>query len=399
MPVKRVWLFIAVVSFLTSACTPTSPGENPETGAFSVKVNSISGIALEGAAIEGGVDWESFSAKTDPLGKAILPAYASLQGAVIHLDNYFPVLVTLKRPYTYSLMPTPRRLRPLGGISGEAVRFETGLLTTVGYSGAYHLYAFDTAGVAEIATTQLSSKAIKQTRMVADTLWLATHDDGLYAYSLADPYNPQMIQHLDIPGNCAVFALNGNIVAVGDFGGQDSVRVFSFHDDGSFQELARFGDSYVVSLEFLGDYLVVGNNIDSHPTIYDLSNPTNPVLRYNDTEPDYWYGVLIGTQLVLNPRARNSDHKRIDLTNPASPQIAGVFPADSELICFPDATMAVGRYNLVGSAVTVLQGNFSIGYTTTAVVSGESIRLSNDFGGCAPPYFIIGNRLWILEDR
>ncbi len=396
---KRVWLFVAVVSLLTSACTPTSPGENPETGAFTAKVTSASGIALEGAAIEGGVDWESFSVKTDPLGKAVLPAYAGLQGAVIHLDNYFPILVTLKRPYTYALTPAPRRLKPLGGVSGAAVRFETGHLTTVDYNGGYHLYAFDAAGVAEIATAQLASKAIKQTRMIGDTLWLATHEDGIYACSLADPYNPQMIQHLAIPGNSAVFALNGSIAAVGNFEDQDSVRVFSFQADGSFQELARFGDYYVASLEFLGDYLVVANYYNSHPKVYNLSDPANPVLVYNGTEPDYWYGVLSGTQFVLNPRARNSDHKRIDLANPASPQIAGIFPADSELLSFLGTTMAVGRYNLVGSAVTVLQGNFYSGYTTIAVVSGESIRLSNDFGGCSPPYFVIGNRLWILEDR
>jgi len=399
---KKIWLLIAVFSLISAGCNITSSGEDPDKDSFTVRVSTNSGSPLSGAVIEGGIDWESFEVVTDSRGIATLPSYAKGEEAIVHIDNYFPRGVTLRWPYVYRLTPTPKKLRALGSVTGLAVRFDSGRLATVDYHGGYHLYAYDAEGVSEIASAEVPP-TIKQTQVIGDTLWLSTHDDGVYAYSLADPFHPQALLHLAIPGNCPTFALRDHLIVVGNYNEEDSLGVYVFEPDGGYQELARFGDFHVSSIAFVEGYLVVTNFYNSHPKIYDLSEPANPVLVYDGAEPEYWTGFLYGTQYILIPKlefiGENTAYRRLDLTDPASPQAAGVFQADARLIAIADDGTAAGSYHVRGAAISVLQGSLTAGYTTTAIVSDDSINDLNEFGGCSPPYFIIGHRLWILEDR
>ncbi len=399
---KKFWLLIAFSSLISAGCNINSTGEDPDADSFSVRILTSAGNPLSGAVIEGGIDWESFRSVTDSRGFASLPFYAKGEGAIVHLDNYFPRVVTLRWPYVYRLTPTPKKLRALGSVTGWAVRFDSGRLVTVDYHGGYHLYAYDPQGIAEIASAEVPP-TIKQTQVIGDTLWLSTHDDGVYAYSLADPLHPQALLHLAIPGNCPTFALRDHLIVVGNYDEEDSLGVYVFEPDGSYQELARFGNYYVSSIAFVEGYLVVTNFNNSRPKIYDLSEPANPVLVYDGAEPEYWTGFLFGTQYILIPKldfiGENTTYKRLDLTNPASPQAAGFFQGDAQLIAIADAATAVGRYHVMDMAVSVLQGSLTAGYTTTAIVSDDPINDFNEFGGYSPPYYIINHRLWILEDR
>jgi hypothetical protein len=82
---------------------------------------------------------------------------------------------------------------------------------------------------------------------------------------------------------------------------------------------------------------------------------------------------------------------------PAFPAEAGTFRADSRLIAMIDSAMAVGYYHVQG--LSVLKGGPATGYWTAAIISDDLNYDLNLFGGCAPPYFVISDRLWVLEDR
>lgn len=395
---KMLWVIMALASVIMMGCQIGSPPEHPSEDPFIVRVFTNQSIPLEGAVIEGGVDWHSFRVTTDLTGAATLPGYARGIEAIVHHDNHFPLAVTLKRPYEYELTPTPRKLRLLGDIKGWAVRITPGRVATVDYSGAYRLYAFDESGVSEITSVEVP-RTIKQTKLIGNTLWLSTHEDGVFAYSLADPEHPLRILHLDLPGYTPIFALRDNMIVVGNYSQESSLGVYLFEADGSFVETARFGDSYVASIDFLDEYLVVTGYHDAVPNIYALHDPTRPVLVYKGAFPGYWSGILYGRRYIQIPRwnqiTTNIIHRRLDLTNPALPRYQGMVWADSRLIAVIDEVTAIGIYHNMGLFCSVLKGNLAVGFRTEAIITRYGI---NEFGGCAPPYFVIGHRLWILEN-
>lgn len=399
---KKLWLAPLFLSLIAAGCQTSSTGDGPDEDSFMVTILKSSGGPLEGAVIEGGIDWEAFRAATDSAGRATLPGHAKRVKAMIHLNNYFPREVTLNWPYLYELAPTPKRLRLLGSIEGRAVRFTPGRLATVDYYGKYHLYAFDENGLVEIASADVP-RTVKQAQLIGDTLWLSTHEDGVFAYSLADPEHPLEALHLDIPGNTPIFALKDSLIVVGNYNDQTSLGVYIFEPGGSFQETARFFDSYVSAIAFVDGYLIVTNYYNSHPKVYGLSNPANPVLLYDDANPAYWSGFLFGHQYIQIPQwnqiAKNSVFGWLDLTNPAIPRSAGTVVADSRLVSIVDDTTAIGYYCAMGGALSVLKGSLASGFKTAAIISEDPQYHLNEFGGCAPPYFVISNRLWVLEER
>jgi len=396
---RKCWLTLAVLSLFSLGCDVRSI---VETSPFTVTVLTSQGRPIEGAVIEGGIDWDYFWVEADADGRATLPASAGGGDAWIHLDNYIPRRVVLNRPYRYELAPTPQRLRLLGSVEGQAVRFAPGRLSTLDYQGTYHLYAIGGTGLAEMATAEFPH-GVKQARLIGDTLWLAAYDDGIFAYSLADPEHPLEVLHLAIPGVNRVFALRGNMIVVGNDKEVSSLGVYLFEADGTFVEAARFGDFYVASIDFLDGYLIATAYSKAHPRVYALYDPFHPVLVYEDTEPEHWTGLLYGRQYVqVPPRdsvSGNTVHGRLDLTDPAHPREIGTLRADSRLIAIIDDATAIGYYHVLGNALSVLKGGPVTGYWTAAVISEDPHYDLNLFGGCAPPYFVISDRLWVLEDR
>jgi len=396
---RKRWLTLAVLSLFSLGCDVRSIAE---TGPFAVTVMTSQGRPIEGAVIEGGIDWDYFSVETDDEGRATLPASAWNQEAFIHLDNHIPKRVVLNRPYRYELAPTPQRLRLLGSVEGQAVLFAPGRLATLDYQGTYHLYAVNGTGVAETATAEFPA-GVRQARLIGETIWLAAYDDGVFAYSLADPEHPLEVLHLAIPGVNRVFALRGNMVVVGNDKEVSSLGVYLFEADGTFVEAARFGDFYVAAIDFIDGYLIATGYSGAHPRVYALDDPAHPLLVYESTGPEHSSGFLHGLQYIqIPPRdliSGNTVYTRLDLTAPALPVEAGTFRADSRLVAMVDETMAVGYYHILGNALSVLKGGPSTGYWTAAVISEDPHYDLNLFGGCAPPYFVISERLWILEDR
>jgi hypothetical protein len=395
---RERWLTLAALILFSLGCDVRSVGE---TSPFMVTVRTSEGRPIERAVIEGGIDWDYFWVETNADGHATLPASAWGQEAWIHLDNHIPRRVILNRPYRYELTPTTQRLRLLGSVEGQAVLFAPGRLATLDYQGTYHLYAINGTGVAEMATAEFPA-GVYQARLIGDTLWLAAYHDGVFAYSLADPEHPLEVLHLAIPGVNRVFALRGNMIVVGNDKEVSSLGVYLFEADGTFVEAARLGDFYVEAIDFVDGYLVVTGYSRAHPRVYALDDPAHPQLVYESAGPEHWSGFLHGRQYIQIPQrdliSGNTVYTRLDLTVPALPVEVGTFRADSRLVAMIDENTAVGYHYVLGNALSVLKGGPTTGYWTAAVISEDPHYDLNIFGGCAPPYFVISERLWILED-
>lgn len=377
---------------------------SPSTEQFEVKVlSSSSGLPVAGATISGGLDLTCFEVKTDDEGIAFLPGFARGESALIYRNNFFPYRVESLSPTKYFIRPTPKQFKLVGDIEGWGIRFESGTLMTVDYQGGYHLYSYSDQGISEIASAQLP-KCIKETQIHGDLLWFSTHDDGIYVYSLENPFIPQLIFHLEIPGYPRAFAVKDTIIAVGDTSNHDSVRIFAYNNQGECQMTARFGEYYVEKLAFIGNYLIVINYYDCLPAIYDLQDPANPYLVYKGVEPEYWFSSQFKNYLLLIPKQdfvnENTTYKLIDLSDPAHPSTSGFFVADSQILEIINDGTAVGRYYICSGAVSVLSGDINLGFKTCSIITDDTFvqPFLNRIEGCAPPYFIIGERLWKLED-
>jgi hypothetical protein len=369
-------------------------------GPFEIKVVSTDNVPIEGACIRGGIDWNYFNVQTDQDGMAILPGHARGENATIFKTNFLPEIVEYLAPAVYTLEPTSKSLRLIGEVEGGAIRFCSDTLTTITYQGNYHLYTFNDNGVTELASAQLPS-CVKKFELFGDTLWFSTHDDGIYVYSLENSFNPQQICHLSITGYLKPFAIKDSIITICGSSGPGLLRIFSFTFDGQFQELASIGNFNVKDMIFISHYLILVGGEESLPTIFDLQDPEHPQLVYNGLEWAYQSGIILGTSLVLVPTSGNAmgyvTYKLLDLSNPPSPHEEGTFVADAWLSDIINENTAVGRYYFdYTESIAILKGSITNSFSTVAIVSeGE---LWEGFGGSMPPYYIIGNNLWKLED-
>lgn len=394
MIIKKAYLIILSTLLIVGCEKIVSP-----KGRFVVEVVTSKGEPISSATIEGGIDWEFFSIKTDSRGVAILPSYARGKSAVIYKNNFFPEIIQSLSSTKYILKSTPKQFKLVGNVAGWSIRFNSGILITIDYIGVYHVYSYDEQSITEIASAQLP-KCIKETQLRGDTLWFSTHDDGIYVYSLHDALQPQQLFHFSIPGYLGPFAVKDTIVAIGNPWERDSLRIFSYKSDGQYKEISNFGNYLAVKMSFISDFLVIVNYYDNLPAILDLQDPTNPRLVYNGVEPEYWSGFLFNNYLILIPRweliEETTNYKLIDLSNPTNPSNAGVFSADSRLYEITNDNTAIGAYYSYSGAISVLNGSLTNGFQTTAIISEGTIP--DEFGGCAPPYYIIGGRLWRLQD-
>ena len=402
---KKIFLLSMLILFIS--------GCKDNRGDFRVKVVSPYRQPVEGATIEGGMDWGHFQVQTDSRGIAILPGLALKYDARIYKNNFFPKSVPLAlsthtlMPYTYIIEPTPKQFKLIGSVEGWSILFDSETLVTVDYQGGYHVYSYSDQGITEIASAQIPT-AIKDTQLHGDTFWFSTHSDGIYVYSLADPLNPQQLFHLDIPGYLGSFALKNEIIVVGNHGYKDALRIYSYNTSGECQEIASFGNYLVRKMAFISDYLIVVNYYDNLPAVFDLQDPSNPYLVYNGVESEFWSGFFFRNYLIFIPKldliGEKTIYKFIDLSDPTNPTTNGFFSADSKLFKIINDSTALGRYHISTGGISVLNGNITQGFKTVAIIHDNpffpySQVPFHEFEGCSPPYFIIEEQLWKLEDR
>ncbi|OYD14151.1 hypothetical protein CH333_08835 [candidate division WOR-3 bacterium JGI_Cruoil_03_44_89] len=392
---QKIYLFGVVILLILGCEEKVVCPKKP----FEVTVYTSEGQPIDGAFIEGGFDWEFFRVQTDSEGIAILPGHALGERAVIYKNNYFPQVVRSLSPTQYILTPTPQQFELIGNVAGTAIRFDSGTLLTIEYGGGYHMYSYNDQEITEVAFAQLPI-TVKKINLYGDTLWFSTHEDGIYVYTLQNPLQPQQLFHLDISGYLGPFAVKDTILGVGYPYGPGPLRIFSYTTDGQYKELSVIEKYFVKEMTFISNYLILIGNNESLPTVFDLNDPLNPVLVYNGLEWEYKSAFLFGDHLILVPKYGYAigrvDYKLLNLSDPANPASTGGFSADSWLIEVVDDSSAAGHYYFHSQSISVLSGSISDSFYTIAIISESAL---GGFGGGAPPYFIIGNQLWKLEDR
>ena len=395
-------IFLIIIISLCSGC------EN-DTGEFTVKVVTPDRQPVENATVSGCAGmWDYFGAQTDSRGIATLPDFALGERAGIQKTNFYPKVVHLFpyppsiTPFTYVITPTPKKLKLIGNIEGWIIHFDSQNLITIDRHGGYHVYASNDQSVSEIAFAQIAGD-IRKTEVHGNTLWFNSYNDGIYAFSLEDPLNPQLLFHLEIPGEHLQYTVKDNILVVGSLRDRGPIRVYTYNMNGEYQEIVQFGNHYCRELTFMSNYLILINWVDDLYNIYDFQDPANPYLVNSIYESEYWFSCLYKNALIFHPSYEYVSYeylednaalyKLIDLTDPSTPTTR-FFLADSEIMAIINDTTAVGRtysYNVV----SVLLGDFVSGFKTVSIVTEDPI----EFGGYAPPYFVIAERLWKFEEQ
>lgn len=389
---------------MLSGCDDDNSIEIPKP--FEIRVVAQDGQPVAGATIEGGIDWDAFKVQTNSEGIAVLFENALKGGVVIYKTNYFPTRVYKIVPNdTYTLRKTAKQLNFIGNVGGEAVRFRQNELITLDYQGTYHLYSYNDQSVSEIFSQSLNDSivAVPEFQLIGSQLWIATHNSGIFVYSIQNPSSPQLLFSLPVTDDLGPFAVKDSILAVGNKWEPGPIRFFVYHQDGYLQEVSRIQNYFVRNMSFIGNNLVITGNSESLPTIFDISNITFPKLLYNGLDWEYRSAFFYNQKLILTPQNAYGgenprlDYKLLDLTNPALPVQQNIFSADSWLTGLASDNIAYGNYYSHDQTISILEGDiYSYSFQTIATVSE---RTYEGVGGAFPPYFIIGNSLWKLVNR
>jgi hypothetical protein len=411
----RKFLLFVGAAFVLAGCgsDPCGPGDPGEPATFEVTVLTYRDMPVEGAWVEGGVDWTSYRVRTDSMGIARVPGSARGRPAFIHKNNFYPRFVEDLGADTYWLYPTPARLERVGDVEGRSLRFYTSVLTTLTYRGVYHAYAYDDTEVTELATKELAAWAIRDVKFVDERLWLSTHDEGVYAYSVIEPLSPDFQFHLDVEGYLGPIAVKGNVIVVGDPWGEDPVRVFSFTEDGQATLLSTIDAHYAAQMEFRGDNLIIlsFNTYRSQEVtlkIVDLTDAEAPKTMYSLVEWGGRGGLLLEDYVLMGPNMSEGTFRiaytTLFIGDPANPAYVGRTLSDTFLFTVPDGSYGFGAYcsRILGCTeytcmYAVASGEVQSSFEAVAVLTE---CFYPEHGSVqAPPFFVVGDALWRLEQN
>lgn len=395
---KRFFLLMAL---FIAGCEQNEP--NDSEGSFAVTVFSDDSTAVQGATVEGGIDWESYQVQTDEKGVAILPASARGQWSSIYLTNYHPRIISAMTPGRYVLNKTSKKLVPIGNINGMVIRFNPDEIITVEYDGTYRIYAYSGSSASETFRQQLhdSARAVSETLLTGDTLWFTTENAGVFAFSISQPASPAFLFRLKIPGVLGPFTVKDSVMILGDPLKPGPLRIVAFDAMGTYRELSAVYNYFVRQMTHIGNAVVLLGNNDCLPAVFDISNPRLPRLLYNGLEWEYQSGFFDHNHIILTPQygyggsSIQIDYKVMDLTDPSNPIIKNPFSADSWIDGLASSNWAYGSYYGHSPTISIMYGNMEIGFKTVATVSE---RIFTGVTGALPPYFVMGNRLWKLTN-
>jgi len=372
---------------------------------FQITVLSQTGIPVEDATVEGGFDWTFYRVQTNAAGVATLPGTARGERAVIYKTNFLPVIISIITPNQYTLNETSRKLNLIGSVSGKAIRFRQNELITLDYGGTYHLYSYNDQSISETFNRHLhdSATAIQEIQLFGDTLWFTTHNSGVFVFSIQNPSSPMFLFQLPVSGYLGPFVVKDSILVLGDQWNPGPLRIMVYNPSGEFRELSRIENYFVRKMTRIDDAIILLGNYECLPTIFDISNPSSPILLYNGLEWEYQTGFFYNHLTILTPKSGEYSgssmrlvYKVLDLSNPANPSLKYPVAADSWITGVVSDSFAFGNYYFHTQTVSVLRGSISSSFQTVATVSENTI---DGVGGAYPPFFIIGGRLWKLVDR
>jgi len=371
---------------------------------FQITILSQEGIPVEGATIEGGIDWDFYKVQTDEHGIAVIPGSVRGERATIYKTNFLPRIVSSINPNRYTLTETSKRFSLIGSVSGKAVRFFQDQLITLDYGGTYHLYSYNDQSVSETFNIHLhdSATAIREIQLIGDTLWFTTHNSGVFIFMIGIPSSPAFLFRLPVTGYLGPFVVKDSILVLADQWHPGPLRVIVYHPSGEYEQISSIQNYFVRKMTMINDALIVIGNSESLPTIFDLSNPRLPRVLYNGLEWEYQSGFIHNELVILTPRYGygsdniSLDYKVLNLSDASNPTSMNPFIADSWITGIAGENWAFGNNYYHSETICVLNGSISSGFQTTATVSENTI---DGVGGAYPPYYIIGSRLWKLVER
>jgi len=237
---------------------------------------------------------------------------------------------------------------------------------------------------------------VKHCLIHGDTFWYATHDSGLYAYSLRNLLHPERLRHVAIFGYTGPFLVIDSFVVMGDQWEAGPLVVYKIRSDSLAAQVASVGSQLVTKIALVSHYVVTLGGRQDLPVIFDISDISHPREVYHGVQSDYWTGSVLKNYVVLSGAdcATHSDSTSygvLDLTDPANPCDLGRFPTDSRFDEVLDESTAVGNYSLGG--VSVLKGSLTGGLRSVTVASSLPDLGDYEYGGSRPPYFTLSDRL------
>jgi hypothetical protein len=241
--------------------------------------------------------------------------------------------------------------------------------------------------------------AIRETQLFGDTLWLTTHESGVFVFSISNPASPEFLFHLPVKGYLGPFIVSDSLLIVSDNFHPGPVRILVYDNTGQYHEISRIQNYFVMKMKRIQDFLVILGHNESLPTVFDISDPADPKLMYNGIELEYKSGFFYNGFVILVPFTGSGGdnmyltYERLDLSVPSKPVSAGSFSSDSWVDGTVSENVAFGKHYYHPGTVTILSGNILSGFNTIATVSKNSII---EMQGAFPPYFLIGDKLWKL---
>ena len=404
--ITKIFVVICIV-LLFSRCEKNeivAPTKNVENNSktFEVMIRDNNGIPVEGVSIEGGIDWDAYYVKTNEKGIAILPKTAFGRFSKIYKTNYMPVSISGLSDSVYTINHAIKKLELIGQVEGKAIRFKQNELITLDYFGKYHVYNYNDKSVNEIFSIQLDHNAIaiRDIKLLGDTLWFSTHESGIFCYSIKSPTSPKFLFRVSIQGYLGAFAVKNSLIIVGEPWDPGPLRVYSFTNTGGYQQLSSISKYLVNKMIVIGNSVLIMGNNDCLPSVFDISDPKNIKLQYNGLEPDFKSGLFYKNLSILTSMYAygniNIDYRVLDCSIPSKPKILPLYSADSWLTDFASDNIALGNYYYHNQTISILYKGAFNRFNTVATVSEGTI---NGVGGTFPPYYIIGDRLWKLMNN
>ncbi|MCP4631541.1 MAG: hypothetical protein GY855_01350 [candidate division Zixibacteria bacterium] len=392
-------LFIILCLLILVSCRILDSNDDTSVqGKFKIKVVDIQGQSISDATVSGGFDWDYFKTKTNKFGIALVPDNAVKHDVIISKTNYYPEVIPYISPGQYTLVSTPQRVAKIDDseIGGKIISMESGLIMSIGYNtGTYHLYSYGDDGISELASSQIHT-IIKDFEFHHDTLWFSTHDDGIFVYSVEDKYNPQLLFHLDIPGNSLYFSKHDSLVAV--TGGEESIRIYSYDTQGNYTEKCNILQ-YSHYLKFHSNYLISFGG-ESLFYIFDLQQSVDPKIVYSGVNEGYYPAYAYNDLIFLKPRyyvlANQVSYKILNISDPSYPYSEGGLTSDASLIEIQNDSMATGYYCGSWESISILRGRLHGNMKTVATLY-HSRSYSWIEGN--PPYYIVDGQLWKLISK
>ncbi len=403
---KLVILFVLLLAVISCNKNPTSV-ENTTT--FNIAV--ITGepgnfVPVSGATVSGGANWQDyFWVTTDQNGIAKIPVGMKGMYAYIYKDNFRPDRITCQDARDYWIGKARDSLQVLGMVEGAAIKMTPSKIITLDEVGVYRIYSYSSSSVLLESSIKLndSISTLHTYKIYGDTLWVSSHLQGLYIYSISDNTSPVFLNKIPCSGGITSFAVKDTLVAYIDYFNTPQLSIVSLGSGGQVNLLGQIESAHADEMKIIDTYLYLLGNF-SWPNVYDISNPVLPVLLCDFMEPECQGGFFYKNKLFIGPLQYDvmdfldpANYKVRDISVPSSPVDYSVFRVGGVISGILNDTLAYGRSGIVSSNGFIFSGGPDSSYNVVASLANcrnqtiYNMFRENSF--IVWPYLVLGSKV------